>query len=143
MKHRDLGLEPLRRLVAVLEMGEDVLPALQAFCEQNTIKAATITGIGGFGRATVAFYNMETKEYESIHVDEQVEVLSFLGNVTRYGDKPRIHVHCILGHRDGHTTGGHLLSGAVRPTLELVIEELAGDIERKDRPDIGIPLIDL
>lgn len=90
--HREPGLEPA---------APDVLPVVQAFCEQNTIKAATMSGLGGFGAATVA-----------------------------------------LGQRDGHTTGGHPLSGVVRPTLELLIEELAGEIKRTDRPHIGIPLID-
>lgn len=143
MKHRDIGTEPLRRLVAVFEMGDDVLPVLQSFCEQNTIEAATLSGLGGFAAATVAFYNMETKQYEPVRVDEQVEVLSFLGNVTKHQGKPKIHVHCVLGHRDGHTTGGHLLAATVRPTLELTIEELPGELKRADRPEIGIPLIDL
>ena len=143
MKYRDLGTPPLRRLVAVFEMGDDVLPVLQSYCEEQGIVAATLAGIGGFAAATVAFYNMETKQYEPIRVDEQVEVLSFLGNVTEHQDKPKIHVHCVLGHRDGHTTGGHLLAATVRPTLELNVEELPGELKRRDRPEIGIPLIEL
>lgn len=143
MKHRDLGAQARRRWVAVFEIGDDVLHVLQAFCEEHAIRAATLTAIGGFAKSSVAFYNLQTKQYEPIEVDEQVEVLSFLGNVTLHAGKPKIHVHCVLGHRDGHTTGGHLLAGTVRPTLELTIEELAGEIERTDRPDIGIPLIHL
>jgi predicted DNA-binding protein with PD1-like motif len=86
---------------------------------------------------------METKRYEPIAVDEQVEVVSFLGNVTSYQGKPRLHVHCVVGHRDGHTTAGHLLSATVRPTLEVFIDEIASSLRRTDRPEIGIPLIDL
>lgn len=142
MKHDGLGLV-VSRTIAVFETGDDVVPLLQFLCEREDIRGATLFGIGGFAKATVAFYNMESKQYEPIEVDEQVEVLSFAGNVTVYEGKPRIHVHCVLGHRDGHTTGGHLLNAIVRPTLELTIDVIGGRIKRTDRPDIGIPLIDL
>lgn len=142
MKHDGLGVV-VSRTIVVFETGDDVLPLLQSLCEREEIRGATLFGIGGFAKATVAFYNMESKQYEPIEVDEQVEVLSFAGNVTVYEGKPRIHVHCVLGHRDGHTTGGHLLNAIVRPTLELTIDVIGGRIERTDRPDIGIPLIDL
>ena len=142
MKHRDFGAQPTRTRIAVFEPGDDVLPVLQSFCEASGIASATLTGIGGFARATVAFYDLQAKRYEPIPVEEQVEVLTFVGNVTEYEGKPKIHVHCVLGHRDGRTTGGHLLDGTVRPTLELTIVEFAATIRRVNRPEIGIPLID-
>lgn len=135
--------EIARRFILVCDMEDDVLQVLQQFCERERIAAASMSGIGGFRSAAVAFYDMEAKRYERIAVGEQVEVLSFLGNVTVYQGKPKIHVHCILGHRDGHTTGGHLLEGIVRPTLELIIDEISANVRRTDRPEIGIPLIDL
>jgi predicted DNA-binding protein with PD1-like motif len=66
-----------------------------------------------------------------------------IGNVTEYQGKPKIHAHCVVGHRDGRTSGGHLLEGRVRPTLELLICELASTLQRSGRPEIGIPLIDI
>lgn len=144
MKHKQLELpEQRRRFAAVFDADDDVLAELQRLCEREGITAAAISGIGGFRAATLAFYDMEEKRYEPIAVNEQVEVLSFLGNVTSYRDKPKIHVHCIVGGRDGRTTGGHLLAGTVRPTLELLIDELPPVLRRSDRPEIGIPLIDL
>lgn len=144
MKHQRLNVhDHARRFAVVADTGDDVLPLLQHFCESERIESASISGIGGFRGATLAFYDMEVKRYEPIAVDEQVEVLSFLGNVTLYQGKPRIHVHCIVGHRDGHTTGGHLLGAVVRPTLELLIDELPSVLHRTDRPEAGIPLIEL
>ena len=144
MKYRRLNEHEIaRKFILVCDMEDDVLQALQQFCDRERIAAASLSGIGGFRSAAVAFYDMETKRYERIAVGEQVEVLSFLGNVTAYQGKPKIHVHCILGHRDGHTTGGHLLEGIVRPTLELIVDEIFSSVRRTDRPDIGIPLIEL
>ncbi|HKU66545.1 MAG TPA: PPC domain-containing DNA-binding protein [Candidatus Baltobacteraceae bacterium] len=144
MKHKWLAEHAgVRKIAMVFDVDDDVLAELQQFCETERIFAATLCAIGGFRTATLAFYNMETKTYEPIEVDEQVEVLSLLGNVTEYRGKPKIHAHCTVGHRDGRTTGGHLLAAIVRPTLELTIDELPSDLHRTDRPEIGIPLIEL
>jgi uncharacterized protein len=48
-----------------------------------------------------------------------------------------------LGLADGSTRGGHLLAGTVRPTLEVVLTEVAATLRRKKRADRGIALIDL
>jgi hypothetical protein len=39
--------------------------------------------------------------------------------------------------------GGHLLSGSVRPTLEVTIRETVAHLRRKKRPDLGIALISI
>lgn len=132
-----------RRFAVVCEIGDDVLEVLQHFCEHERVESASIAGIGGFKNATVAYFDVQAKRYAPIAIDEQVEVLSFLGNVTLYQDKPKIHVHCVLGHRDGHTSGGHLLRGTAGPTLELIVDELPSKLHRTDRPQIGLPLIEL
>jgi predicted DNA-binding protein with PD1-like motif len=144
MKHKTVHLGDARRMfVLVFDLGDDLMPELQQFVEVQHILAATLLGIGAFHRATVAYYDMEAKRYEPIAVDEQVEVISFTGNVAEYEGKPKIHAHVLLGYRDGHTAGGHLLSAVVRPTLEVTLEELGASLQRRDRPDIGIPLLDL
>ncbi|MBA4037107.1 MAG: DNA-binding protein, partial [Bradyrhizobium sp.] len=47
------------------------------------------------------------------------------------------------GLSDGSTRGGHLLTGIVRPTLEVVMTEVPVALRRRKRPDLGIALIDL
>lgn len=144
MKHKALGSQGgARTFLAVFDMEDDVLGALQRLCDGEQLLTARLSGIGGFRSATVGYYDMDEQRYEAIHVNEQVEVLSMLGNVTAYQGRPKIHAHCVLGHRDGRTTGGHLLAGIVRPTLELLVEELPAVLHRRDRPEIGIPLIEL
>jgi len=144
VKHQVLGQAGGgRRIAAVFDLGDSVLDELQRLCEREGIAAAAVSGIGGYREATLAYYDMEDKRYQPIEVKEQVEVLSFLGNVTEYEGKPKLHVHCILGRRAGSTIGGHLLHATVRPTLELSIEEYPQVLRRSARPEIGIPLIDL
>lgn len=71
-------------------------------------------------------------------------MLSALGDVAVGDDgKASLHVHIVLGLSDGSTRGGHLLSGTVRPTLEVVLTEVPARLRRKKRADIGIALIDI
>lgn len=132
-----------RSYAAVFDMDDDVLEQLNRFFIAQKVAAAKLYGIGGFRRATLGYYDMEQKRYLPIEVDEQVEVLSFIGNVATYDEQPRLHAHCVVGHRDGRTTGGHLLAGTVRPTLELFVEEIATGLQRVDNPEIGIPLLEM
>jgi predicted DNA-binding protein with PD1-like motif len=144
VKHTPLtGANLGRSFALVFDMGDDVLAEFQQFCETAHIYTARVQGIGGFGRAQLGYYDMEAQRYEPIDVDEQVEVISLAGNVTLYESKPRIHLHCIVSHRGGHCTAGHLLGGIVRPTLELFVDDLPVRLHRVDRPDAGIPLIDI
>jgi predicted DNA-binding protein with PD1-like motif len=64
-------------------------------------------------------------------VNEQVEVLSLIGDVALYGDESKLHAHVVLGKSNGAVIGGHLLKAIVHPTLELILEEAPGYLQRR------------
>ncbi|CAN7744323.1 DNA-binding protein [Mesorhizobium amorphae] len=133
-----------RTFVVVLDAGEEAFAALTALAVAQNIGSASLTAIGAFERATVGWFDLEEKDYQRIPVMEQCEVLSAIGDVARGDDgKPSLHVHAVLGLRDGTTRGGHLLSGLVRPTLEVTLVEMPAHLRRRKRPELGIALIDL
>jgi predicted DNA-binding protein with PD1-like motif len=75
-------------------------------------------------------------------VDEQVEVASLTGNIALGPDGgPAIHVHSVLGRRDGTALAGHLKEGHVRPTLEIVLTESPAYL--CNDPETGLALIRL
>jgi uncharacterized protein len=130
--------------VIVLDSGEEAFAALTRFANESGLSAASLTAIGAFERATVGWFDMASKSYRKIEVNEQCEVLSAIGDIAVGDDgKPSLHVHIVLGLADGSTRGGHLLAGTVRPTLEVVLTEVPAMLRRKKQPDLGIALIDL
>jgi uncharacterized protein len=130
-----------RSFALILEIGDDLLAQLQGFAHEN-LSAASLSAIGAFENATLAFWNWETKEYERIPVNEQVEVLSLNGDVALDDKaKPKLHVHAVLGRRDGSVVGGHLLEARVRPTLEVVLVESPTHLQRRHDETTGLPLI--
>ena len=60
-----------------------------------------------FENAVVGWFDIATKSYKKIRVDEQCEVLSALGDIATGDDgKASLHVHVVLGLADGTTRGG-------------------------------------
>jgi predicted DNA-binding protein with PD1-like motif len=52
-----------------------------------------------------------------------------------------VHVHVVLGRRDGSAMAGHLQEGYVRPTLEIVLTETPGTLRKQMDAASGLPLI--
>lgn len=133
----------LRTYVAVLDKGDESVGALTDFAAAEHVDAASLTAIGAFRRAIVGYFDRDAMRYERIPVDEQVEVLSLVGDIALADGTPKLHAHVVLGRRDGSTCGGHLLEGTVWPTLEVVITQVPRHLRRRTDPETGLPLIAL
>ncbi|HEV7856016.1 MAG TPA: PPC domain-containing DNA-binding protein [Herminiimonas sp.] len=127
----------------ILETGEEAVSQLQRYAQENKLSASRFTAIGAFSSVTLGYFNWEKKEYEKIAVNEQVEVLSLIGDISVQDGEPKTHIHVVVGKRDGSAHGGHLLHAYVRPTLEVILSEAPAYLRRSFDPDSGIALIDL
>jgi predicted DNA-binding protein with PD1-like motif len=131
-----------RTFVVVLDRGDEAMNSLTVFAAEQQLNAARFTAIGAFSRGVVAFFDWNTKSYRNISIDEQVEVLSLVGDISLDNDQPKVHAHVVLGKADATAHGGHLVEGQVRPTLEIVITEAPGYLRRRHDPETGLSLID-
>jgi predicted DNA-binding protein with PD1-like motif len=129
--------------VVVCDPDDEAVSALTAFARAEDLEASQITGVGGFDRATLGWFDRETRQHRPIEVEEQSEVLSLIGDVAEGDDGPSLNIHVVLGLRDGTTRGGHLLAGHVYPTLEIIVTENPAELRKVMNPDVGIALIDL
>ncbi|HEY6773689.1 MAG TPA: PPC domain-containing DNA-binding protein [Oxalicibacterium sp.] len=125
----------------ILESGEEAVSQLQRFARENKLDASRITAIGAFSSATLGYFNWESKDYEKIAINEQVEVLSLIGDIALQDGEPKIHAHVVVGKRDGSAHGGHLLAAYVRPTLEILLTESPGWLKRSYDAESGLALI--
>jgi predicted DNA-binding protein with PD1-like motif len=128
--------------VLVFDPGDEVSQGLLDFAKEQHLSAARFTGIGALSSATLGFFDLDKKDYVKIPIDEQVEVLSLVGNVAEHDGKPKIHAHIVIGKRDGTAHGGHLLKAAVRPTLEVTLIVEPAHLKRKIDPATGLALLD-
>ncbi|MGH7483156.1 MAG: PPC domain-containing DNA-binding protein [Longimicrobiales bacterium] len=144
MKHKLLNEDGERTYAVVFDVGDEAIAGLTGFARDEGLGASRFTAIGAFSRATLAYWDWESKEYQEIPVDEQVEVLMLGGDITLEPDgSPKVHAHVVLGRQDGSTRGGHLLEGVVRPTLEVLLVESPSPLRRRHDDATGLALIDL
>ncbi|MBN9086827.1 MAG: DNA-binding protein [Reyranella sp.] len=131
-----------RTFVVVLDAGDEAFAAITDFADKNRLGGASFSAIGAFERATVGWFDLRSKSYRPIEIDEQCESLTLLGDIAVGDDgKASVHMHAVLGLSDGTTRGGHFLEGIVRPTLEVTIVETPAHLRRRRQPNLGIALI--
>lgn len=138
--HEENGL---KTYILVFDKGDDVRTTLLEFANTNRFADAHLTAIGAFSEVTLGFFDRQQKTYKKIPVKEQVEVLSFSGNIAQQDGKPKLHAHIVIGKADGTTRGGHFLGGRVWPTLEMILSELPVHLRRTRDEDSGLALINL
>lgn len=144
MKIRQLDdTDGRRTFVLVCDRGDDPVEALTAAAKRFDLRAASLTGIGAFAAVTLGFFDHARRDYRRRVIREQVEVLSLIGNVALDRGEPRVHAHIVVGRSDGAALGGHLLGGAVDPTLEITLVEAPAILRRRTDPATGLALIDL
>jgi predicted DNA-binding protein with PD1-like motif len=131
----------LRTFGIVLATGDEVISSLTSFAAEQQLRATHFTAIGAFSRLVVAFFDWTTRQYQNIRINEQVEVLSLLGDVTLEHGQPKVHAHVVIGKSDATAHGGHLVEGLVRPTLEVMLTETPAHLRRRFDPDSGLALI--
>ncbi len=135
-------VEGLRTIALVLEVGDEAMATLGTFAVEHRLGASHFTAIGAFSRAVVAYFDWMTKQYRQIDINEQVEVLSLVGDIVIEHDLPKVHGHAVLGKADASAHGGHLIEGHVRPTLEIVVTETPRHLRRRFDPASKLALID-
>ena len=81
------------------------------------------------------YFDWEKKEYLKRPVKEQVEVASLIGDVAEDpAGAPTLHIHIVVGTRDGSAKAGHLGEAHVRPTLEVIVTEKSHTSAQGERP---------
>lgn len=118
------------------------MAGLSEFAKENGIKAAHITGLGAASKLVIAYYNLETKEYEKKTFEEDVEILSLNGNIgVKEGGDAVVHVHGVFGKRDFSTFGGHIFEMTISGAGEIHINSFGGAICRAFDRETGLTLM--
>jgi predicted DNA-binding protein with PD1-like motif len=141
MRAKETDFGGRRALVVVCTKGEEAFETVATTVREREIRAAQVTAVGGFASADLGYFDGNAGDYLHIPVNEQVEVLSLIGDVAQDSGETALHLHAVLGRRDGSTVGGHLLRGEVWPTLEVIVTEVAPELAKRYDPQTGLALI--
>jgi hypothetical protein len=107
--------------------GDDVGAGLAEFARKNHLIEAHFEAIGAFGSAVIGWSDRPKKAFKVVRLNEEMEVASFLGNITSGKDgEPVVHAHCVVGLlRNGAVYAGHCLEGHVSLTMQMYLTDTA------------------
>jgi uncharacterized protein len=126
----------------ILAKGDEVMSGLTDFARQNKVTSASFTAIGAFSHATVAWFDDGRKEFKLIPIEQQVELVSMIGDIALVNDQPAVHTHVSVASSDGTVRGGHVINAFVFPTLELFMTVYSTPLHKESDKATGLKLID-
>jgi len=110
-----------------LNTGEDLLDGITEYATNAGIESAWLTYLGAVSRASLRYYDQDERVYRDFELDQHLEVLSGVGNVSLLDAAPFVHTHAAFADAAGNAVGGHLNSGTTVWALEVRIQELIGE----------------
>ena len=103
--------------------------------------AGGITGIGSVREAVLGYYDESRREYLRREVPGDMELISFVGNVTWLDGKPFVHAHAVLSGADFAPIAGHLFQAEIAATGEFFFVEGGKPLKREEDGAKGLKLI--
>jgi predicted DNA-binding protein with PD1-like motif len=110
-----------------LNTGEDLLDGITEYVTDAGIDAAWLSYLGAVSRASLRYYDQDARAYRDFELDQHLEVLSGVGNVSLLEGAPFVHTHAAFADGAGKAFGGHLNSGTTVWALEVRIQQLIGE----------------
>lgn len=132
-----------QRIICRLEVGDEIITELKYLAATIPDQFGAISGIGACNDVTVSIYSPQQDAYVATRSQEQVELLSLIGNVENATGKIAIHLHGTFARLDTSVFGGHLERAVVSRTGELVIDLMPVKVERVLDQQTQLAVLDL
>ncbi len=133
-----------RVIVGKVEPNEDLVDSIIEMIKKYKVKSGFIKCIGALKTFTIGFYIIDSKEYKMKTFNENVELISCIGNIAYKDGEPIIHLHVSLGRGDYSLIGGHLSKPTiVSVTGEVSIYEIDQKLYRVNDPQTNLLLLEL
>jgi len=100
--------------------GDEIMSGLTDLVRQHNVTSGYVTGLGGLSGALLVWGD-PAGGFTPIPIDEKCELISLLGHVAVRDGKPYVHLHAVVGFRDGSTKAGHVVEARVAPLAEISI----------------------
>ena len=127
--------------VVRLDLDEEILTTLTDFVLAEKIEGAIIQGIGAVKESVLGYFDVHDMAYREQAFAEDMELVSFLGNLTWADGDPIIHAHVLLSGNDFVARGGHLFSSKIAVTGEFSLQPTGRRVQRALDERTGLKLM--
>jgi predicted DNA-binding protein with PD1-like motif len=128
--------------VVTFSTGDELAAGLKQFASDQKLGGSSFKAIGAFSSVKLGWFDWDSKQYRpSVVLNEQVELVSLIGDIALADGRPQVHAHVVVAKSDGTAHGGHLMEAQVRPTCEVILVESPQKLHKKLDPESGLALI--
>lgn len=126
--------------VVRLDVDEEIMETLLEFVRAEKIVGGSISGIGAVKDTTLGYFDLHQRQYDRHEFPDDMELVSFNGNITWFEDEPMIHAHAVLAGPELAALGGHLFCSRIAVTGEfhLVTNERRIDRTRNEQTKLNL-----
>ena len=124
-----------------LKRGEELLEGIKEFCREHRVEAAFFHAIGAVNEVELAWYDLGAKQYVTTLFQEDLELVSLTGNVSKLGNNLVVHSHGVFSNKAMETKAGHVNKAVVSGACEIILTQLKGKIDRAFDEDTGLNLM--
>jgi uncharacterized protein len=112
MRYKLVDKQP-KTFVLVFETNDELARGLKEFASDQKLASASFKAIGALSSVKLGWLNWETKQYEqSVSLDEQVELLSLIGDIALKDGEPQVHAHAVIRKTRRHSAWGTLIGSS-------------------------------
>ena len=128
-------------IVVRLDKGDEIAQCLLQIAQAEGITAAAISGIGAIDEMEVGVFDLQKTDYNRIVYTGNHEINTLVGNLSTKDARPYLHLHITCTGAGGKVVGGHLFRGRISLTAEIFVRKIAGTVDRRFNPALGINTI--
>jgi hypothetical protein len=133
----------VRTYSLVFSKGDEIMSGLTEFAVREKLVAGHFSAIGALEHALFGWFDRTRKAFRDIPVNEQVEMVSLIGDLGLVNGSPAIHAHGAVAFPDGHVSGGHILQAVAWPTMELFFTAYPAPLVKERDDETNLFLFDL
>jgi predicted DNA-binding protein with PD1-like motif len=121
---------------------ENILESIIELCKRYQVRTGIVfSGIGQLKNITLGYF-LEKGNYLPQDFDEVYELLSLNGSIINQNNEFIPHLHCVIGDKNKHVFGGHLINGTVEVTNEIVLLSTSLEAYRNKSEKTGLLELD-
>jgi len=117
------------------------MQGIKEFCKEHHIEAAFFHAIGAVGEVELAWYDLKAKQYVTALVQEDLELVSLTGNVSKLGNDLLVHNHGVFSNKAMETKAGHVNKAVISGACEVILTRVEGTITRMYDEETGLNLM--
>ena len=97
MRSKQVAENP-KTFVVILDTGDEILSSLKSVAQTERLAGSSFKAIGALSGVELGWFNWETKKYQTaVQLEEQVELLSLIGDIALKDSEPQVHAHLVIG----------------------------------------------